>query len=402
MAWAEKQRSGRWLGIYRTKKGERRTTGETFTRKSDAVREAGDLESKSRKTGWHDPKNGDITWGEWRTIWEASRSIEGSTARNERSMIDLWIAPHWEDAPLSEISNQDVREWMAEVRATNTAVDEFGAPDDEHPKYLATSSVRRYLNPFVSSLTAAVDAGRIPANPAYGVKLPPIPEPDRVFLTKDEYQAYFDALPDDRARAEAEFLVTTGVRFGEFAGLHANRLLIADDIVQIQEVWDGTEIKPYPKGGRARMVPLVDRSLAYWQKPTAARCGLNHREGKCRSALAFPARRGGAWDSRNYTRSVMEPALKKAGLDDLGLTLHDFRHTYASWLAQDGVPLGKIAELLGHASQRTTEIYAHFRPSEKSDVERALAGRIALVPEPVEDELAAARNRLNNNPASAV
>lgn len=186
MAWPEKQRSGRWLGIYRTKNGERRTTGETFTRKSDAVREAGDLEPKSRRRGWHDPKNGDITWGEWRVTQEASRSTEGSTKRNERSMIDQWIAPYWEDAPLAEITNHKVKEWMAEVRTTNTATDEFGEPDDENPKYLATASVRRSLNPFVSSLMAAVDAGSIPANPAYGVKLPTITEPDHLFLTKDE------------------------------------------------------------------------------------------------------------------------------------------------------------------------------------------------------------------------
>ncbi len=393
MAWAEKQRSGRWLGIYRTKKGDRRTTGETFKKKSDAVREAGSLESASRKRGWHDPKNGDITWGEWRELWETARNIEGSTTRNEKSMIDVWIAPFWEDAPLAEITNQEVQEWMQEVRTTNIAKTEDGDVDEENPRYLSTASVRRYLNPFVSSLTAAVDAGRIPANPAYGVKLPPIPEPDRVHLTKEEYRALFNALPDDKARAEIEFLVTTGVRFGEFAGLHAHRVMAEQHVVQVQDVWDGEQIKPYPKGRRTRNVPLVDRSLEYWTPPTTTRCGLEHKEGKCRSALAFPARRGGAWDSRNYTRSILNPALEKAGLDDLGFTLHDFRHTYASWLAQDGVPLARIAELLGHASARTTEIYAHFLPAAKDDVERALSALGGVGEGKQKDELAEARAR---------
>lgn len=133
-------------------------------------------------------------------------------------------------------------------------------------------------------------------------------------------------------------MVTTGVRCREFAGLHANRLLPAQHVVQIQDVWDGAQIKPYPKGKRGRNVPLVERSLTYWQKPPSSHCGLEYEEGKCRSALAFPARRGGAWDSRNYTRSVLAPALARADLADLGITLHDLRHTYASWLAQDGVP----------------------------------------------------------------
>lgn len=385
MAWAEKQRSGRYLGIYRTKKGERRTTGETFTRKSDARRAAADLESESRKRGWHDPKNGDITWGEWRSQWEAARQIEGSTAKNERSMIDTWISPFWQDAPLAEITHQDVQEWLTEMRSTNTAVDEFGEEDKENPRYLATASVRRYLNPFVSSLTAAVEAGRIPANPAYGAKLPPIPEPDRVFLTKDEYAALYGALVGDQARAEVEFLVTTGVRFGEFAGLHKHRILPDRSMAQVQEVWDGEFMKPYPKGKRGRNVPLVERSLALWEPTSAIKCGVPHREGRCRSGLAFPARRGGVWDHRNFARSVLRPALKRAGLDDLGFTPHDFRHTYASWLAQDGVPLGRIAQLLGHASTRTTEIYAHFRPAESDDIQRALSGGLASRPASTED-----------------
>lgn len=60
-------------------------------------------------------------------------------------------------------------------------------------------------------------------------------------------------------------------------------------------------------------------------------------------------------------------------LGHLGATIHDLRHTYASWLAQDGVPLGRIAELLGHASTSTTEIYAHFsRPYGVDDTALAL------------------------------
>lgn len=68
----------------------------------------------------------------------------------------------------------------------------------------------------------------------------------------------------------------------------------------------------------------------------------------------------------------MHPALKEAGLAGTGATIHNLRHTYASWLVQDGVPLARVAALLGHASITTTEIYAHLAPTTHADVEAAV------------------------------
>lgn len=47
-------------------------------------------------------------------------------------------------------------------------------------------------------------------------------------------------------------------------------------------------------------------------------------------------------------------------------TLHILRHTFASHLAQAGVPLYTISKLLGHASVKTSEIYSHLVPESLS------------------------------------
>jgi site-specific recombinase XerD len=49
------------------------------------------------------------------------------------------------------------------------------------------------------------------------------------------------------------------------------------------------------------------------------------------------------------------------------VTIHTFRHTFASRLVQAGVSLAKVSKLLGHSSVTTTEIYAHLTLNEVSE-----------------------------------
>jgi integrase len=57
----------------------------------------------------------------------------------------------------------------------------------------------------------------------------------------------------------------------------------------------------------------------------------------------------------------------KAACVDAGVRpvrFHDLRHTFATRLAASGTPVRTIQEFLGHADSKTTQIYAHYAPSE--------------------------------------
>ena len=54
---------------------------------------------------------------------------------------------------------------------------------------------------------------------------------------------------------------------------------------------------------------------------------------------------------------------------------HDMRHDFASALAQQGVSLFVIAQLLGHASTRMTMRYAHLHPTNLRSAVDSLKGR---------------------------
>lgn len=61
----------------------------------------------------------------------------------------------------------------------------------------------------------------------------------------------------------------------------------------------------------------------------------------------------------------------RTGLTDV--TFHTLRHTFASRLAQVGVPLNTIRELLGHGTMVMTMRYAHLAPNNLREAVEMLA-----------------------------
>lgn len=68
-------------------------------------------------------------------------------------------------------------------------------------------------------------------------------------------------------------------------------------------------------------------------------------------------------------------ALKKAGLP--AIRFHDLRHTAATLMLADGVPLVTVSKILGHSSPAITAmIYAHALDDQKADAIASLGRRL--------------------------
>lgn len=59
-----------------------------------------------------------------------------------------------------------------------------------------------------------------------------------------------------------------------------------------------------------------------------------------------------------YIKGQLEKVIKDSDIKNF--RIHDLRHTYASWLAQNGATLLEIAELMGHKNLNQVQIYAHL------------------------------------------
>jgi integrase len=92
--------------------------------------------------------------------------------------------------------------------------------------------------------------------------------------------------------------------------------------------------------------------------------------GKLADDPIFTRADAGRWRASHQLRPMLE-ACKRAKIKP-AVSFHVLRHTHGSTLAMRGVPMGVIAEQLGHADTRMTEKhYAHLAPSYVAETIRA-------------------------------
>jgi integrase len=88
------------------------------------------------------------------------------------------------------------------------------------------------------------------------------------------------------------------------------------------------------------------------------------------------------YDGKPFNRAytvAWQKALKRAGIENF--RWHDLRHTWASWLAQKGVPLTDIQEMGGWETYAMVKRYAHLLPAH-------LAHRAKVIDELIDTKLA--------------
>jgi len=78
---------------------------------------------------------------------------------------------------------------------------------------------------------------------------------------------------------------------------------------------------------------------------------------------------------KSISSRVWREALEKAGIEDF--RWHDLRHTWASWLVQQGTPLAALKEMGGWESVEMVQRYAHLAPEHLSQHARLIDSGIA-------------------------
>jgi site-specific recombinase XerD len=99
-----------------------------------------------------------------------------------------------------------------------------------------------------------------------------------------------------------------------------------------------------------RIIPLNDTSLYL----------LQSRQGKDASGYVFSL--NGKPIFADWITHLFKRYVRAANLSNQDIHFHSLRHSFASWLAQDGTSVYVIKDLLGHSDVKTTQIYSHLQP----------------------------------------
>jgi integrase len=393
MPGIRKTPAGNWRASWRDPGG--RQVSKTFPTKREAAAFLAKMTTTMSAGAYISPHAGRVLFGDHAREWMKTWNTEATTTARDASVMRNHVLAKWESWPLAKIDHMAVQGWITDL--------------DSRLSPATLVQCRRLMS---GVLRSALRNRLIAANPCDGVRIPTrrTQDTDEQVIDRTIFRSALLPVVPDRYRGLVAVGGGAGLRWGEAAGLCVDALDLDGArlrvIRTVIEVSGHTSFKPFPKttAGR-RTVPLPGWLVTLLREHL-------ERYPRGEAGLVFANQVGGAYRRTLFRTRVWRPALVRAGLLGLvesdggkfcgewtdaaggrgsaifdtepaavkhvvrqqagGLRFHDLRHSYATWLVDDGVPVNMVQRVLGHERSSTTlDLYTR-RTDDPSRVLRAL------------------------------
>lgn len=283
--------------------------------------------------------------------------VRESTLDKNIQIIEIHILPLLGNTKINKLNVQTIQEWKRSINEGNYKI---------RTKQLFYKVFRALLN-------FGVKMEYIPTNPllrAGNFKAPAELHKEMQYYTTDEFKKFISA-----ARETAEHSGTllawnlyifffiaffTGMRKGEINALTWN------DIIN-NEIHVTKSVAQKSKGEDRITPPKNKSSIRNIGIPEPLKIVLDEHYNRCKTMQGFNDDYYVCGGIRPLRDTVIEEAnLKYASRAEIKhIRIHDFRHSHASYLANNGINIMEIARRLGHSDIKTTlQTYSHLYPKE--------------------------------------
>ena len=379
-----REKSGYYYAVlnYTDSLGKRKTkwisTG--LTVKGNKKRAEAILMDARRNFNPEEPKvmNGDILFADYMEKWLdiIKSSVAVPTFASYSTTVKKIVAPYFreKEVTLKNLTAKDIQEfYLRELER------------------VSASSVIHYHANIHKALKYAVKIDLIDVNPADKVERPKKDRYVGSFYDADEVNALFEAAKGSKLELPILFGAFYGLRRSEAIGLKwdsidfdqntitirhtvtscdldGKRILVASDTTKTKSSMRTLPLVPFM---RERLLALKDE-----QEDNRRLCGRSYIKDYIGYVCVNEI---GDLIKPHYVTESFPKLLKANGLRHI--RYHDLRHSCASLLLANGVPMKQIQEWLGHSDFSTTaNIYAHLDYSSKLTSADAMLNGLGLVP----------------------
>jgi len=156
-----------------------------------------------------------------------------------------------------------------------------------------------------------------------------------------------------REKTIIELMYATGLRASELINLKFADINFTSKSVRV-----------YGKGSKERIIPIHHNALhllkTYWKIEMENHNSSVKNNGKIFIREYLFVNKNNIKLTRQGLWYILKQIAKRLGIKENKITPHVLRHTFATHLLYNGVPLRHLQEMLGHSSISTTQIYTHL------------------------------------------
>jgi len=242
-----------------------------------------------------------------------------------------FMESHYPDVSLEQIDHNILREYVLGLKENHSA-----------------GGVNHHIKVLKILFKFMVEEGVINENPSKNISWIKTDQTAIATFSNEQIMAMLEVtkhqmdFPGIRNYALITLLYDTGCRISELLELRIDDIQLDEKILKVKG-----------KGGKRRVVPFGDRSLIGLVKYLNRRTTLFGKDG-----VLFLTKFGAPL-TRRMTNKIIERIGAKAKVENVRLSAHTFRHTFAkSWLMNGG-DIFSLQKILGHKTLDMVRLYVN-------------------------------------------